>query len=93
MCLIYIDDVIVSSNTVMDHIRHVDDILALLRNARISLKLKKCFFFQPRVDYLGHVVESGRLSVAEKVKEALATFTFPKSLTQVRSLFGACNVY
>ena len=39
-CLIYLDDVIVFSRTTEDHLRHVDEILTLFRNAGVTLKLK-----------------------------------------------------
>lgn len=67
--------------------------LKLLGSAGISLKLKKCSFFQPKMHYLGHVTSLGKLSVAETGADAFKTFTFPRTLTQVRSFLGACNVY
>ena len=54
----YLDDIIVFSNTVEEHLEHLTTVLTLLRNARITLKLKKCAFVQGRVDYLGHVVST-----------------------------------
>ena len=55
-CLIYIDNVIIFSKTLEEHIRHTDEVLGLLKEAGVSLKLKKFHFFQSKVDYLGHVV-------------------------------------
>ena len=48
-----------------------------------------------RVEYLGHVITPGRLSVANDVKATCAVreATFPESITQLRSFLGACNVY
>ena len=63
-CLIYLEDGIVFSRTTDEHMRHFDEILTLLRRAGITLKLTKCSFFQPKVDYLGHVITPGELSVA-----------------------------
>ena len=92
-CLIYLDDVIVFSRTTEDHLRHVDEILTLPRNAGVTLKLKKCAFFQPRVDYLGHVIMPGKLSVATENTKSFTHATFPKKTTQLRSFLGAANVY
>ena len=92
-CLIYLDDVIVFSRTIEQHVRDVDTVLTLLRKAGVTLKLKKCFWFQNRVDYLGHVITPGKLSVATQNTEAFKTMVFPKSLTQLRSFLGAANVY
>ena len=88
-CLIYLDDVIVFSRTTEDHLRHVDEILTLLRNAGVT----KYAFFQPRVDYLRHVITPGRLSVATENTKSFTPVTFPKNTTQLRSFLGATNVY
>jgi hypothetical protein len=42
--LLYLDDVIVYSKNVEEHIQNVDEILTLLKNAGASLKLKNCHF-------------------------------------------------
>ena len=57
------------------------------------MKLKKCTFFQNRVDYLGHVITPGKLSVAKENVQAFEHAVFPKNITQLRSLLGAANVY
>ena len=59
----YLYDIIVFSK---DHESHLDSLYILsssIRDAGVSLKRKKFFFFQSRVDYLGHVIQPGKLSV------------------------------
>ena len=91
--LIYLDDVIVFSKDTNEQVAHVDEVLNLLRSAGVSLKLKKCEFFQPEVDYLGHVITPGKLAVATENTMAFEYAAFPRSATQVRSFLGAANVY
>ena len=67
--------------------------MSFLRTAGISLKIKKCSFFRPKVHFLGHVISPGKLSVADPAADAFKMFTFPRTLTQVRSFLGACNFY
>ena len=93
ICLVYLDDVIVFSRTQEEHAEQLGTVLSLLRSASISLKLKKCSLFHPKVQYLGHVISPGKLSVAEEAADALKTFTFPRTLKHVRSFLWACNVY
>ena len=61
--LVYLDDVIVYSRTVTEHMAHVREILQLLHTAGMSLKLAKCAFFHTSVTYLEHVIGPGRLEV------------------------------
>lgn len=93
LCLVYLDDVIIFSRSYAEHVKQLDQVLTLMGSAGISLKLKKCDFFKPSVSYLGHVIAPGKLSVAEDTAAASAKCTFLRTLTQVRSFLGACNVY
>ena len=80
-CLVYIDDVIIFSNSVEEHLKHVDEVLSVLRTDGMTLKLKKCFFFVDSVDYLGHVIRPGLLQVAEKNIESIQKAVFPTTQT------------
>ena len=92
-CFIYLDDVIIFSKDIKSHLGHVDEILTLLAQAGITLELKKCEFFQPRVDYLCYVITPGQLAVALDDTKAFADCTFPRNVTQMRSFLEAANVY
>ena len=64
--LVYLDDVIVYSRTVTEHMAHVPEVIRLLHTAGVSLKLAKCAFFDISVTYLGHVIRPGRLAVERR---------------------------
>lgn len=89
----YLDDVIIFSNTFDEHVGHVREVLSVLQEAGLSLKLNKCTFFSSKVDYLGHVIRPGKLAVEEKNTDAVKKFLFPASQTEMRSFLGMCNVY
>ena len=91
--LIYLDDVIVVLRSTEYHLRHVDEILTLLRNASVTLRLKKCALVQPRVAYLGHFITPWKLSVPAENTKSSTHATFPKNQTQLRSFLGATNEY
>jgi transposase InsO family protein len=92
-CLVYLDDIIVFSRTPEEHMKHLDAVLHRLYRAGLTLNLKKCHFFKDKVDYLGHVIRPGQLSVAEKNTEALKKAKHPTTQTELRSFLGLCNVY
>jgi hypothetical protein len=60
-CLVYLDDIIIYSQTMEDHLNHLHDVLTLLGQAGLSLNLAKCHFLQETLDYLGHVIRPGKL--------------------------------
>lgn len=61
--LFYIDDVIIYSTSVQDHIKHVDEILTSLVEFFVTSTIDKYTFFSDEVEYLWHVIRSGELEV------------------------------
>ena len=59
-CLCYLDDIIIIGRTFEEALENLQLVFQRLREANLKLKPKKCFLFQPKVTYLGHVgSESG----------------------------------
>ena len=92
-CLVYLDDVIIYSNSVEEHIQHVDAILSALKAAGVSLKLKKCSFFTDKVKYLGHIIRPGTLELDPASTASLRKALPPRNQSEVRSFLGMCNVF
>lgn len=92
-CLVYIDDVIIYSKSVDEHIVHVDEVLTCLSEAGITLKISKCNFFSDKIEYLGHVIKPGRLEVDQANTQSLRDARSPMIRSQLRSFFGLVNVY
>jgi len=58
-CLVYLDDIIVFSQSAGEHVEHLRQVFSALRGPGVSLKAKKCNLFQQEVEYLGHIVGRG----------------------------------
>ena len=56
--LVYLDDIIIYSKTIENHIDDLESVFKLLATNGLKLKIKKCCFFRKKIDYLGHVVSS-----------------------------------
>ena len=54
--LAYLDDIIVFSETAEQHLKHIQIVLAKLREANLKLKKSKCSFFKKEIHYLGHLL-------------------------------------
>ena len=92
-CLIYLDDIIIFSKDYDSHLKDVEVIIQALQQEGLSLKLKKCKFFQDSVEYLGHIIRPGELHVHPKNFKALSEATIPRTQTELRSFLGMWNVY
>jgi len=91
--LVYFDDIIVYSADAESHLSHLEKVFTLLGENGVTPKAKKCHLFSNEVEYLGHVIRPGRISVNEKNLKAIRKAIYPKTQTLLRSFLGMCNVY
>ena len=56
--LVYLDDILVYSRTVSEHIRLLDEVFSLFAKHKLYLKESKCSLFLSKVNFLGHVVSA-----------------------------------
>ena len=55
-CLIYLNDIIVFSKTLKEHLIWLRAIFEKMKEAGLKLKLSKCEFFKKPITYLGHKI-------------------------------------
>ena len=53
----YLDNIIVFSRTVEDHLKHLERVFAALQEVDLKIKASKCEFFKSHVCYLGFLIE------------------------------------
>jgi len=93
ICYVYVDDVIIFSETASEHVRHIDTVLQQLYEANMRVSKEKTNFFKESVEYLGFVVTSeGARTDPEKVK-AIQDYIEPKNLYALRSFLGLASYY
>ena len=91
--LVYLDDIIVFSKTLEDHIRHLETVFKILAEAGLKLKLKKCDFFKESINYLGHIVSrEGVMPNSAKI-DAIASYPEPTNSKELRSFLGLASYY
>ncbi|KAG5871033.1 hypothetical protein JTB14_010584 [Gonioctena quinquepunctata] len=60
---VYLDDVVVVTQTFEKHVSVLDEVFRRLREANLTVSLEKCHFCRPEMKYLGHVVDRNGLHV------------------------------
>ena len=92
-CQAYLDDILIFSATIEDHISHINQVFDRLRQHRLKLKLKKCSFFKKETKYLGFVIlERGISPDPEKVK-VMKNLPPPTNVREVRGAIGMLSYY
>ena len=92
-CQVLLDDVIIYSKTMDEHLEHISLILEALAAAHIFLNPSKCEFCLTRMHYLGHVVSENAISPEKEKLQAMRDFPEPTSATGVRSFLGLTGYY
>ena len=91
--LVFLDDVLVYSQSDESHFAHLRATFQLLRAANLKLKPKKCRLVQREVTYLSHIIGSERIQVEPKKVEAVTNWPVPSTVKGVRRFLGFCNYY
>jgi hypothetical protein len=69
---VYLDDIVIWSNSVAEHAKHIDMVMQALIAARLHLNPKKCSFFCLEIDFLDHHISAlGIEPNASKVNKIL----------------------
>lgn len=91
--LLYLDDVIIFSSTVAQHLQRLEMVLSRLRQKGLKAKLSKCHFFQTEVKYLGHWMSREGVATDPNKISAVSDWKQPSDVTEVRSFLGFCSYY
>lgn len=92
-CVVYIDDVLVHSDTWDDHIKHLKDLFVKLSDANLVINLEKSDFARAQVTYLGHVVGQGHVLPREAKIKAIIDLPVPKNTRELRRTLGMAGFY
>lgn len=91
--LVYIDDIIIFTETVDQHLEVLKTVLNKLKRHQLQAKRKKCKFFKRKLTFLGHTVSpEGLLPKQENIK-TLQEFKDPSNLKELRSFLGMASYY
>lgn len=60
--IVYLDDIVVYSQTLEEHVEHLRLVLAKLREHELYLKQEKCSFAQTEIPFLGHRIGHGQVA-------------------------------
>ena len=93
ICFVYLDDVIIFSDTYEEHLHRIDLVFQRLRETGLKLSPKKCSFFMPKVRYVGHVVSEHGIEPDPDKIEKVKSWPTPTTPEEVRRFIGFVGYY
>ena len=90
---VYLDDIIIASESKEQNVHEVLQVLQRLRDNRLRCRLDKCIFFSEAIDYLGHRVSAKGIQVQSAKVAAVMEGERPKDLQALRSFLGLSGYY
>nr|GFB91944.1 putative reverse transcriptase domain-containing protein [Tanacetum cinerariifolium] len=91
--IVFIDDIPIYSKDKKEHKEHLKAILELLKKEELYAKFSKCEFWIPKVQFLGHVINSQGIHVDSAKIESIKDWVSPKSPTEIRQILGLAGYY
>jgi hypothetical protein len=89
----YLDDLLVFSNTLKEHKRHVRLVLERLQEAGLHIKPEKCQFHVTEVSFLGFLISHEGVRMDPAKVAAIITWPAPRSVHDIQVFLGFANFY
>jgi len=90
---VYLDDIIIYSNSMEEHICHIAIVLNELKRNRYYLNLKKCEFLCKEFELLGHLISYNDIRPLPERIRKLSDIPLPKTVTKLRKFLGIVNYF
>lgn len=87
------DNLIVPSENYKDVFIKLQEILDRASQAGLAINWDKCQFLKTRVEFLGHIIESGDVQPSEAKTDAVTHFPEPKNVKQMQSFLGLSGYF
>ncbi|KAI2659483.1 Transposon Tf2-9 polyprotein [Labeo rohita] len=91
--IVYIDDILIYSNSMSEHIQHVRKVLQRLIQYQLYAKLEKCEFHRTSTSFLGYIISPEGVAMDEKKVEAVLKWPQPRTLKELQRFLGFANFY
>ena len=92
-CTAYIDDILIYSESLEEHKKHVRLVLGALSDAGLQLDIDKSEFFKTEVIYLGYVISTEGIKMDPAKVQAIQEWEYPLNVKDVRAFLGFANFY
>jgi len=92
-CTAFLDDILIYSNTLEEHKKHVYKVLKALSDAGLHLKPEKCHFHKQEVKYLGFIIGTNGIRMDPEKVSCVLDWQTPGNVTDIQCFLGFAIFY
>lgn len=85
---VYLDDIVIYSDTIEEHLEHVRIVLDILRKEKLFLSADKMHFFTEKMNLLGHVITDSGIQIDPHKVESIANWKTPTNKDLLAGFIG-----
>ena len=90
--MMYLDDIIIFSNTEEEHLAHIEEIFKRLEAADLKMKRSKCDF-KKHIQYLGHLISADGIRPLKDKLDTIRNMPDPRNSKEVKQFLGLAGYY
>jgi hypothetical protein len=90
---VYLDDILIFSRNLVEHVTHVRSVLRRLLDNSLFVKAEKCEFHAPSVTFLGYIIAKDSLQMDPAKVSAVTSWATPETRKQLQRFLGFANFY
>ena len=91
--MMYLDDIIIFSNTEEEHLAHIEEIFRRLEAADLKMKRSKCDLFKKHIHYLGHLISADGIQPLKDKLDTIRDMPAPSSPKEVKQFLSLAGYY
>ncbi|GFS57438.1 retrovirus-related Pol polyprotein from transposon 17.6 [Trichonephila clavipes] len=89
----YLDDLVIPAKNEQEGLEKLKIIFEVAKKYGLEIKFKKCQFLKKKIEFLGHIVESGTIKPSPTKTLAVRKFPEPTTIKQVQSFLGLTGYF
>jgi len=90
---LYVDDLLLVSKSVTEHLKHLELVLQTLRKNDLVLNPTKTSVGYDRIDFLGYTLHRDGICISNSKIKAIKNIQSPTNVRSLQRLFGFCNFF
>lgn len=93
ICLVYLDDIIVFSTSLQEHMVNLEKVFQRLRESNFKIQMDKSEFLKLETTYLGHIISNEGVKPNPDKVAAIQKYPIPKTPKEIKQFLGLLGYY